>query len=428
MTRKQKSHDTSRHRIAGVLDIGSTKTVCMIGTIDRRAKTDTDPPGALRVAGIAQQRSQGITNGVVTDLDRAEQVVRATIAEAEAMAGVTLDDIAVSVSTGQLASQNFRTKLAVASGTVTQNDVTRVLAAGRRHASRDGRTLIHLAHRGFVLDGADAVSDPRGLTAKSITTDWHGVSADPAALNNLLMLVERCYLRTSHMFVASYASGLATTTEEERQLGVTCIDFGGGTTTLSVFQDSEFIFQESLAVGSNNITIDIARTLQSPLAEAERIKALYGSVIRAHSDSYERFTFPLVGDEDGEPADASKAELSDIVRQGFEGLVRRIEQRLSASGVAPYAGNQVVITGGGSQLTGASTYLSEALGKRVRVASPRQVPGLPQLYTSPAFSTAAGLLHARARVMAAARASRQAEGQQPSGYIQRVGEWLKSGF
>lgn len=415
-------------RIIGVLDIGSAKTTCLIAAVGPWATTQSQSQDQLRVVGVAQQRSHGVTAGVITDLDRAEQVTRATIAQAETMAGVTLDDIVVSVSCGQLLSRNFRASADVASGIVDDDDLARLHGAGRGYAKHDGRSLIHLNHRGYRIDGSESVVDPRGMAAKRITADWHAVTADDAPIQNLLLTIERCYLRASHMFAAPYASGLATTTEEERQLGITCIDFGGGTTTLSVFSDGEFMFTDSIAMGANHITFDIARALQTPLAEAERIKALYGSVISAQSDEHETFSYPLVGEEDGDVNQTTKAQLSGIIRQRFGGLAKRIETRLSEAGVGPYTGDQVVITGGGSQLVGAGTYLSQVLGKRVRIAAPHALSGLPKIMTTPAFATAVGLLEARAKDLNTPAVTRRPRGRRSKSYIDQVGSWLKHGF
>lgn len=414
--------------VAGVLDIGTSKTVCLIAAISSDPETGGVGEQSARVIGIAQHRSHGVTSGVVTDLDQAEEVTRATIAEAEAMAGVTLDEIAVSVSGAQLLSHNFRARSDVTEGIVSHHDLARLHSAGHGYAKGDGRSFVYLNHFGYQIDGRERVDDPRGMKARCVTADWHAVTADDATLHNLLLMIERCYLRTSHLFVASQASSLAVTTEEERQVGVTCIDFGGGTTTFSVFNEDRFLFQDSVAMGANHITFDIARALQSPLAEAERIKALYGSAICAQSDAHETFSYTLLGEEDDDVGEATKAELSDVVRRGFTGLTARVKERLHAARVAPYMGDQIVITGGGSQLVGACAILSEVFGKRVRVAGPRAISGLPQVYTTPAFATVVGLIEAR--LHNAWSGSRQQRPSEPmSGrYIDRVGAWLKRGF
>ena len=92
-----------------------------------------------------------------------------------------------------------------------------------------------------------------------------------APVRNLMGLVDRCYLGVAGLVVSPYASALAATTAEERRLGVTVIDLGGGVTSVALFADSRFVHADTLPIGGHHMTFDIARGLQTPLSEAERI-------------------------------------------------------------------------------------------------------------------------------------------------------------
>ena len=170
---------------------------------------------------------------------------------------------------------------------MTNDDLAKLMAAGESYAERDGRTLIHLNRLGCELDGAGGVKDPRGLSARRLSAALHAVTADEAPLRNLLVLIERCYAGCDGLVAAPYASALAVTTEEERQFGVTCIDFGAGTTSIALFADGLFAGTDVIPVGGQHLTYDIAKTLQTPLVEAERIKTLYGTLLNAQSDEHE---------------------------------------------------------------------------------------------------------------------------------------------
>ena len=268
-------------KIVGLLDIGTFKVACLIVAAGERAPSNGHAGVPGRVIGVGHQRSRGVKAGVITNLDEAEAAVRATIAQAERMAGVTLEEVLVSVSCGRLSSQNFAASAAVESGTVSDDDVERVLAGGRSYAEREGRTLVHLNRIGFRLDGVSGIPDPRGMAARRLAADLHAVTGDEAPIRNLLLVIERCYLNASGLIPSALASAIAATSEEERRLGVTCIDIGGGATTLAVFAEGRFLFTDTVTVGGSHITFDIARTLQTPLAEAERIKALYGTLVGA---------------------------------------------------------------------------------------------------------------------------------------------------
>jgi cell division protein FtsA len=173
--------------------------------------------------------------------------------------------------------------------------------------------------------------------------------------------------------------------------------------------------------------LDIAQALQTPLAEAERIKTLYGTMVVAQSDEYETFSFALAGEEDGMRGQATKAQLAGIIRPRVAGILGMVRERLDKGGVAAFAGERVVLTGGASALVGLGEFAANTLGRPARVSMPQASLGLPQGVSSPAFSTVAGLLAVAASGSGEVSGVRDREAL-GGGYFERVGEWLKTGF
>ena len=178
-------------------------------------------------------------------------------------------------------------------------DIERLMAAARTHAERDGRALLHMNCISYRLDGAAGIGDPLGLAGKPLGADLHAVTADDAPLRNLLHVVERAYLSASGLVPAPYASALAATTGEERQLGVLCLDIGAGTTSLAMFAQGHLLSSEVVPIGGNHVTFDLAQALSAPVYEAERIKKDHGTLARAASDDQDVIAYVLAGEEAG---------------------------------------------------------------------------------------------------------------------------------
>ena len=417
--------DARNAEIVGLLDIGTSKVACIIAALDA-----PEHPGSgrrVQVLGIGHLRSRGLKAGVITDLAEAESTVRAAIAQAERMAHLTLEEVFVSVSCGRLQSSNFAASVDVPGGVVRADDIDRLMTGGHAYAEREGRTLIHLNRIGYRVDGVAGAHDPRGMAASHLAADLHTVAADEAPVRNLMLVVERCYLNVRALIATPYASALATTTEEERRLGVTCIDIGGGTATAAAFADGHFVHAATVPVGGHHITMDIAQALQTPLAEAERIKTLYGTLVVAQSDEYETFPYALAGEEEGARGQATKAQLAGVIRPRVAGILGMVRERMEKAGVSAFAGERVVLTGGASALVGFGEFAANTLGKPARVARSQAPVGLPQGVYSPAFATVAGLLAVAASGSGEAPALRSRDGF-AGGYLERVGEWLKTGF
>ncbi|MBU2583285.1 MAG: cell division protein FtsA [Alphaproteobacteria bacterium] len=410
--------------LVGFLDIGSYKNSCLIVVPDRARHRS--PLGAT-IVGASCMRSRGIKSGVVSNLAEAERAVKACVSEAELMAGDTLETINVAFSCGRLESDSFRANAEIPSGVVSRGDIARCHRAGRSFAVREGRRLVHMNEMNYRLDGQTSTLTPLGMAARHLTASLHTVTADPAPLHNLEMLAARCFLKIGRLIVAPFASAIAAASPEERQLGITVIDIGGGTVKIAQFADGCFANTSVMPVGADHITGDIARRLQTPFAEAERIKALYGTLVSAQSDSHMTFSYPLAGHEDDGMHHSNKAHLAEIVSHRTAMIASLIRERLDRSEVAELVGDKVVLTGGGSDLVGMAEFMANHLGRSVRVARPSAQFALPQNLSGPGFSTVVGMV--AAGISPAGATMRVEHGEAPpQGYLGRVGQWLMTGL
>jgi cell division protein FtsA len=406
--------------IVGVLDVGTGKTVCVIALV-----AGSRGQGGVEVLGIGNQATRGLTAGDVTELDAVEHSVRAAVMQAERMAGVVLEDVYLGVACRGLKSGTFTASCEVAQRLVEAEDIERLLDAGRTFAERDGRTLLHMNCVSYRLDETAGISDPRGMAGSKLAADLHAVTAKDASLQNLLSVVERAYLSVSRLAPAPFAGGLAATTAEERRLGVVVIDIGAGTTSVAMFARGHLLWNDVVPGGGGSITEDIARTLAVPYPQAERIKRECGTLARAASGEG--------GEALGAPAGNVPAlrrgaigEIGDVVRGRLVVHLRHVAQRIKNSGVANYAAQWMVLTGGASLQPGLRELAAEVFARPVRLGQPMQLPGMPGEFSGPAYATATGLVLLALDPTAGVR--RDQPGARPAGYVGRVGQWLMESF
>jgi len=409
-----------RGGLVAAVDIGTSKIGCFIARVG---------PEGPRVIGIGHQVSRGVRNGVIVDLDAASQSVLNAVHAAEQMAGETVSEVVVNLSGGFPASRIVNVEIPTAGGEIGEQDMRRVIEEGHRLKEPEERAVIHSIPVGFSLDGSRGIRDPRGMAGRTLGVNMHVVSARPAALRNITAALGRCHLDVAAVVVSPYASGLSSLVEDEMDLGVTLVDMGAGTTTIAVFFDHNLIFADSVPVGGGHVTSDIARGLSTPLVHAERMKTLYGSALPSPSDERESISVPQVGEEeDGHANNVPKSLLVGIISPRLEETFELVRNRLDASGYDKLAGRRIVLTGGASQLPGTRELAGLILDKQIRVGRPLNVAGLAEATQGPAFSTCAGLLHfalsERAETFRPARLS----AGQPSGFLGRIGHWLRENF
>jgi cell division protein FtsA len=421
-----------RSATVSVLDVGSTKVCCMIARLKPRdSEALRRRMHSVEVLGFAATRSRGIKSGVVVDLDEAEKAIRLAVDAAERMAEVTVNSLIVNISCGRLKSEAFSAGVDIG-GAVTEADIQRLLGAGGAHSVSEGRIVLHALPIGYSLDGNRGLADPVGMLGQALGVDIHVVTAEEAPLRNLELAVNRCHLEVETVVATPYAAGLAALVDDEAELGVACVDMGGGTTTLSVFRNGEFVHTDAIAIGGQHITLDVARGLSTNLADAERIKARHGSALSSTSDETDILTIPPVGeDERDHPNTVPRSALIRIIKPRVEETLEMTRDMLTKSGFADQVGKRVVLTGGASQLTGLAETARRIFGRNVRVGRPLGIQGLPEAAKSPAFSTAVGLvLYPQAARIEQfnARSPRRAAMTGTDGYFARVGRWFKDSF
>ena len=419
--------------LLSVLDVGTSKIVCLIARLD---PMDPNAPArgrthGVRILGIGHQRSRGMKAGQVVDMEEAETAIRLAVDAAERMAGVQVDNVIVCAAGGRIGSQTFQARVAVGDRAVGEADIHRVLEATCAHTSRDGRAVLHSLPTSFSVDGAENIRDPKGMIGEGLSANLHVASCDAAAMRNLGLAIERCHLNVEAFVASPYASALATLADDEAEIGVTVVDFGGGTTSTAVFSGGALVHMDAVAVGGNHVTLDVARGLNVRLSGAERLKTLYGSAISSPSDDRESIAIEQVGDEVGHTSHMPRSQLVRIIRPRVEEIVELVRDRLRAQGRPLHAGSRVVLTGGGSQLTGMPETVRRILGGQVRVGRPVGVQGLPESGKSPAFAAAVGLLvypQVAAQEHFEPSRERVALAVGGDGYLSRVGRWLKESF
>jgi cell division protein FtsA len=429
---KTRALPLNRTALVAALDIGTSKVACLIGRL-----RPCPPSGALRgrthaieLIGISHVQSQGVKAGAVIDLAQCEQSVRQAVAIAEQMANVRVESVLLSVTAGRLQGQLIEAAADIRGGVVTAADVARVTSSGMHYATPAGRTALHALPVGYSLDAVKGIRDPRGMVARQFGVDMNVVTADATAAKNLMLVVERCHLNVEAMAASPYLAALSVLTDDEVDTGAAIVDMGAGTTTLAVYSAGRFVHASGFALGGQHVTMDLARGIGACIADAERIKTLYGTVLMGGSDARELMSVPADNERDA-PHIVSRATIANIIRQRAEEIFEMVRDRLADSPFAAEPQARVVLTGGAAQLTGAPELARQILNREVRVGRPLGFGRLPAEAKSASFAVPTGLLvYPQFAHLEHVETDhpRQLKTGTNGGYFGKVGQWLREGF
>lgn len=433
LTPRMKPLSSRRSTLLSVLDVGSSKVVCLIAKL-----LPAEPSDMLRgrthrckILGIGHQRAQGIKSGAVIDMEDAEKSIRLAVDAAERMAGVEVESVIVNMTGGRISTQHHRAGLSVGGRAVQPHDIQRCLSLAAGNDGRNGRAILHSMPTGFRLDTMAGIRDPKGMIGDELTADLHNVTVEAAAARNLMLAIERCHIQVEAIVATPYASALAVLSDDEAELGAAIINLGGGTTSVSVFNEGRLVHVDSIAVGGNHVTMDIARGLTTRVADAERLKIVYGSCIPSPSDLRESISVVTAGEDGDQTTSQPKTQLVRIIRPRVEEIMELVRDRLKAAGFAAQAHRRLILTGGGSQLNGITEVARNTMSSSVRIGRPLGIHGLPESAKSPTYSAAAGLLIYPQVVNAeyfAQNGNFMTKTTTTDGYVARVAHWLKESF
>lgn len=377
--------------LIAALDIGTSKVSCFIAKLK--------PSGEISVIGVGQHASAGMKSGTIIDLKAVESAIGHAVSAAERIAaphmnGQALQSVYVNVPGNHIISHQMSVDVKVSGHEITDKDIKGALMQAKTVEVPGQDELIHTIAADYSIDGHHGVREPRGMYGQTLGVSTHAVTARSPALRNISNAIGQNHLDIEGFCAAPYASGLSCLVEDEKNLGCTVIDMGGGTTSMAVFIEGKMIFSSAIPVGGVHVTNDIARGLITSITDAERIKTLYGSTAASSSDDNDMIDVPPIGEEDhSTPNHIPRSLLVGIIQPRIEETFELIRAKLEDNGLYQMAGRRVVLTGGASQLNGLPELGQMILDKKIRLGQPLHIKGLADATSGPAFSTITGLLH-----------------------------------
>ncbi len=394
MSKRSKTQDL----VVG-LDVGTTK-ICAVIAAPR-------PGGSIEIVGVGGAPSRGLRRGVVVNIDSTVEAIKAAVAEAEQMAGVEVSGVYAGIAGGHIRGVNSRGVVAVSGKDreVSQTDVDRAVDAARAINLPQDREIIHVLPQTFMIDDADGVREPLGMTGVRLEVEVHIVTGAVASVQNVIRSVNRAGLTVEDVVLEPLASAEAVLFADEKELGVLVIDIGGGTTDVALFRDGAIWHTAILPLGGDHITNDIAIGLRTPMADAEDLKKRYGCALTALVPAEETVDVPSVGGR--KPRQLSRQVLSEIIQPRVEEIFTLLARDLSRAGFHDAATAGVVVTGGTSILEGVPELAEGIFDHPVRRGIPGDIGGLADVVRSPIYATAVGLALYGVR--------RQAPGHVPAG-------------
>ncbi len=414
-----------------VLDIGSSKICCLIGELDGA--------GGVRLLGQGTHASAGIRSGEVSDLDSLSTVIGKTVQSAERDSGIDVKSVTLVVPGGKPFSSIRKQSIRLSDQVVRRRDMDRLLTRNDTSDISQNYQPMHLQTLQYGLDDVRGIVDPKGMRGTTLSVDYTLVCGLRTSLSNFREALALNHLETDRFLHAGYASGLSCLSAEERDLGSVIFDMGGGTTSIAIFMEGKLVYVDTIEIGGGRVTTDVARVLSTPLADAERLKVIEGSIMPTEINSLapeplrdlvrlgrsDNITIPAIGGTTEIAGQTIERNLlSAIIRPRVEEILELLHDRMARARMEYTAGSRYVLTGGASQLTGLADLFAKQAKKSVGLGRPIGVSGLDENSSTPGYAAAIGAMIHVSQIDENDPVDRRTR-TLPHGPFEKIGAWLR---
>ncbi|MEJ8627657.1 cell division protein FtsA [Helicobacter pylori] len=394
------------------VDIGSRKICAIVAEFKE---------GVLRIIGTAHQDSKEITSkaikrGRINSLSHASSAIKEVINNAKKMAGLNADGdknnpmphfgeyhpkTKAIVSFSGAYTESIRDVTGVAStkdNVVTIDEISRAINNACAKAGLDNdKHILHALPYRFTLDKQE-VNDPLGMSGTRLEVFIHIIYTEKNNIENLEKIMIQSGVEIENIVINSYAASIATLSNDERELGVACVDMGGETCNLTIYSGNSIRYNKYLPVGSHHLSTDLSHMLNTPFPYAEEVKIKYGDLSFESSEETpsQNVQIPTTGSDGNESHIVPLSKIQTIMRERALETFEIIHRSIQDSGLEEHLGGGVVLTGGMALMKGIKE-LAKAhfTNYPVRLAAPMEkynIMGMFEDLKDPRFSVVVGLI------------------------------------
>ena len=368
------------------LDIGTTKIACLVGR-----KTDH---GKIEILGIGKAPSLGVTRGVVSNIEKTVQSIRAAVEEAESKSGIEIKVVNVGIAGQHIKSLQHRGMITRDSieEEISQKDVDELIEDMYKLVMMPGEEIIHVLPQEYIVDRQPGIKDPIGMSGVQLEANFHIITGQMAAAKNIFKCVSKAGLEVAELVLEPLASSSAVISNEEKEAGVALVDIGGGTTDIAIFHDGIIRHTAVIPFGGNVITEDIKEGCTIMHRQAELLKTKFGAAVTQTNQDNEVVCIPGLRGRD--PKEISVMNLANIINARMSEILEHIYYEIKNSGFEKKLIGGIVVTGGGSQLKHMNQLIEFTTGMDSRVGYPNEhlSSNTNIKVTSPLFATGVGLV------------------------------------
>ena len=321
------------------IDIGTSKVSLVVGEVNNFNQ--------IEIISSTSQKCTAIRKGKIVDEDAVSRAIETVVQDTEMESGLKINSAYVTIPGKHvtIVQNSIRKEVKDRYAGVSSRDVSSALMQAKDIDIPDGKNIIDIVADSFVLDDGKKVSDPVGNLSNNFTMNVQVILADKEYIRQLCNIFKKANMEIDGLVPETLAERNLILDTNELNDSVMILDMGAGNTDIGVFEGSSFIYTNTVPLGGDNITNDIALVLDISLEEAEKLKRQYGLAMKSFIDNDNEIILNTCKGEQKSRAIKS-SELIEIIEARIEEIFSIVNKDITAQGVKSRI-NNVILTGQG---------------------------------------------------------------------------------
>lgn len=398
------------------IDIGTTKVCTVVGEVNNF--------GQIETISSTSCKCNGLKKGKIINEDEISLSISKTIKDAEDETNLKINSAYVTIPGKYITIvQNSISKEAKDkySG-ITTKDVQGAIAQIKDIEVPEGEVLVDIVLDKITLDNGTVVTDPVGSLSSNFTISAQIILAEREYVRKLSSIFKKAGLEIDGIVPTTLAERNLILDKNELHDNIMLLDIGAGNVDIGVFEGETFIYTNSIPVGGDNITNDIALVLNISEEEADKLKKQYGLALKSFIDNDNDIILNTCKDTDKSKIIKS-SELIEIIEARIEEMFTIINRDITVQGIKPKI-NNVILTGQGIVNTNKSDVAGKInLNIPVKIATGRAISTV-----KPSFRTSYALVRYIAAKPFAKTVSSNIDTQNNSSFLKNILERVKDFF
>lgn len=360
------------------IDIGTSKVCALIGKVNKYSQ--------IEIAGRGMAPCSGLKKGVIVDIDSTASSIRKAVEAAESDANMRVGSAYVNIHGMHVNVINNKSWLSINGREITRDDLEKILSQVSNIEIPDDRQIIDVIPRQYIIDGYDEITDPVGMVGTRLEVDADILVGKITSVQNIVKSMERAGIKIDGIVAEAFSTGEICLTQDERDIGTVLLDIGGNVTDVSFIQGRRLVFYDSIPVGGDHVTNDIAIGLRISNMEAEKIKRQFELALTSLIKNDQEIS---VLDISENKKNVKVSEIVEIIEARVFEIFSLSKRLLDKAGIVIPQEGCVVMTGAGiSYVDGCKQLAQEVFELPVRVVQAGQMPGV----LKPEFIASAGII------------------------------------